>query len=294
MFDRRPIVGHIRFSFYGITDTRTKPDETGEALARLYDETRMARRFHLFEALTLPSLRAQTDQDFRVVVMASDVMPDRFKDRLRAVTADLPDAVVDFSPYRRGDKAFRSHMAASFGPGQLGAAIHFRLDDDDALAATYVARLRQTAQSLPPSTHVTFPRGLILFPAQPDRPDGAVMPELRFLTAIGLAVVCSGTYPKNPFQMMHGNVWTRWPVVSDPRFHACIRAQHFENDTLVRQDRILADLRRERFSRRAARHAANVDSALAEGFAFIDQTRLCALLAENAAIRSLADLPAVG
>ncbi len=75
MFDTRPIYGHIRFSFYGVTDTRAKPDSDGSTLARLYDETRMARRFFLFENITLPSLVNQTDRDFRTVIMSSTVIP---------------------------------------------------------------------------------------------------------------------------------------------------------------------------------------------------------------------------
>ncbi|HLQ19156.1 MAG TPA: glycosyltransferase, partial [Tabrizicola sp.] len=67
MFEDRQIYGHIRFSFYGFTDTREHPDEDGAALARLYDETRMARRFFLFENLTLPSLINQTDPGFTTV-----------------------------------------------------------------------------------------------------------------------------------------------------------------------------------------------------------------------------------
>lgn len=293
MFEQRPIVGHIRFSFYGVTDTRERPDDTGEALARLYDETRMARRFHLFENLTLPSLRAQTDKDFQLVVMSSDVMPERFKSRLSALMAGFPGAVVDYSLYQRSDKAFRPHMQASFGPNQTGTAVHFRLDDDDALGRTFIADLRRISQTLPPSTHITFPRGLILFPASLDSPEGAVMEELRYLTAIGLSVVGSAAFPKNPFQMMHGNVWGRWPTVSWPRCHAFIRTQHFTNDTLARQDKILTALRAERFSRRAGRYIASVDAALTESFPFIDQTRLAALLGENLAVTSLADLQPV-
>lgn len=294
MFDQRPIVGHIRFSFYGTTDTRSKPDESGEALARLYDESRMARRFHLFENLTLPSLQAQTDQDFRIVVMSSSLMPDRFKDRLNAIMAPFPNAVVDYSVYQRGDKAFRDHMLGSLGPGRNGTAVHFRLDDDDALGKEFIFDLRRISQTMPPSTHISFQRGLILFPASPESPDGAVMEETRFLTAIGLAVVCNSGFAKNPFQMMHGNVWTRWPTVSFPQRHSFIRTQHFANDTLERQDKILGALRAERFSRRAERHVAGVDAALAASFPFIDQTRLAGLLVENLAINSMADLPAVG
>jgi hypothetical protein len=291
VFDRRPIIGHIRFSYYGFTDTRLRPDSEDDPLARLYGEARMARRFHLFENLTLPSLLAQTDKDFRIVVMSSDVMPDVYKDRLRVVTAGLPDVVLDFSANRQGNKAFIPHMNASLGPTKAGISTHFRLDDDDALAHTYIARLRQLTHTLPPSTHVSFPTGLILFPANPGQPDGISTVHQRILTSQGLATVVGPSFMKNPFMMMHSNVWTRWPLVSDPSFVAYIRTLHFENDTLARQDKVTSDIRRERTSRRAQRYVDQVDAALAAHFPFISQQRLNSLLAENHMTRSLADLP---
>lgn len=65
MFDERPIIGHIRFSFHGLTDTRPKPGDDGTALAALCGEGRMARRFFLFENLALPSPIARTGRAFR-------------------------------------------------------------------------------------------------------------------------------------------------------------------------------------------------------------------------------------
>lgn len=293
MFDRRPIYGHIRFSFYGVTDTRLKPDEGDAALARLYDETRMARRFFLFENLTLPSLIGQTDKDFRTVIMSSDVMPERFKERLLANAAKLPGSVVEFSPHRRGDFAFGRFMAEASAPKLRGSSVHFRLDDDDALARTYIARLRDVTRTLSPSTHVTFPTGLMLFPASQTEPVGTSMVHRQLLTAQGLATVNGGTFHKNPFQMMHGAVWMRWPVVSDPRFVSHIRTQHFDNDTVTNQGRHLVPLQRERASRRAGRHAETVEAVLADGFPFIDRERLDSLIGQCAAIRSLDDLPPV-
>ncbi len=293
MFDYRPIYGHIRFSFYGFTDTRLKPDEDDSALAELYDETRMARRFFLFENLTLPSLIAQTDRDFTTVLMSSDVMPDRFKDRLVAVAARLPGAIVEFSASRRGDLAFRKFIVESLAPRMSGTAVHFRLDDDDALAMSYIARLRQISQTLPPSTHISFPSGIMLFPSGREEPSGASMPHQRFLTAIGLATVNSAKFTKNPFQMMHSNVWTRWPVVSDPSFPAFIRTQHFANDTAAKQDRIISGLQRERFSRRATRYTTAVETMLAQHYPFLTRERLDGLLGESLAIRGMADLPPV-
>jgi hypothetical protein len=293
VFEKRPIYGHIRFSFYGITDTRTKPDSDGSALARLYDETRMARRFFLFENLTLPSLINQTDRDFRTVIMSSKVMPDRYKDRLNALAARLPGSVVEYSHHERGDLAFHKYMVEAAGYKGRGHSVHFRLDDDDALSVDYIARLRLTSRLLPPSTHITFPTGIFLFPASKTEPVGVSMTQQRFLTAIGLATVNGGSFQKNPFQMMHGNVWTRWPVVSDPRFHAHIRTQHFENDTAMHQDRILTGLQRERTSRRGNRHAGEIDRRLKESFPWIDRETLDGLLARCEAVKDLADLPPV-
>jgi Putative rhamnosyl transferase len=293
VFDHRPIYGHIRFSFYGITDTRLKPDTDGTALARLYDETRMARRFFLFENLTLPSLLHQTDRDFRTVIMSSSLMPDRFKDRLSTLAARLPGAVVDFSEYQRGDKAFYKFMAQAAGVKGRESSVHFRLDDDDALAISYIQRLRDITRVLSPSTHVTFPTGILLFPQAEANPVGTSILNQQLLTAQGLATVNGGTFHKNPFQMMHGTVWTRWPVVSDPRTVAYIRVHHFDNDTIARQDRVIAAVQRERASRRAARHAANVDLALAKSFPWIDRTMLDGLIARCQAVKSLSDLPPV-
>ena len=127
MHPPRPIIGHVRFSVYGVTDTKLRPDRANAALARLYDETRMARRFFLFERLTLPSLLAQTDQDFRVVIMSSDVMPDRYKDRLLQISEQLPDVAVDISVNRRHrgrvadpDRALDRHRACLC----LGCKLH--------------------------------------------------------------------------------------------------------------------------------------------------------------------------
>jgi hypothetical protein len=291
VFEQRAIYGHIRFSFYGHTDTRSRPDEDGSALARLYEETRMARRFFLFENLTLPSLIAQTDRDFRTVIMSSEVMPDRYKERLTAIASKLPGSVVEYSHHKRGDKAFHKFMVEASGHKGRAHSVHFRLDDDDAVSVNFISRLREISRVLSPSTHITFPTGIFVFPTSRTEPVGVSMIQQRLLTAIGLATVNGGGFQKNPFQMMHGNVWTRWPVVSDPSFAAHIRSQHFENDTVANQERILGALQRERNSRRGRRHAAAVERRLAETFPWIDRATLDGLIGRCEAVRTMADLP---
>lgn len=293
MFERREIYCHIRFSFFGITDTRLRPEDHDAAQVMLYNETRMARRFFLFENLTLPSLRAQTDQDFKIIVMSSDIMPDRFKDRLHAITAGDSNVTLDFSDRRNGAFAFRKHIEASLGEGFHKTAVHFRLDDDDALANGYIARLRAVSHVLSAGSHITFPSGLTVFPLAGDSAEGAVLPIRHLLHSVGLAIVCGAEFRKNPFQMMHGDVWQRWPVASDPTFTSFIRAHHFDNDTLASQDRVLADYRRSVSGRKAETVALRVDAALAEGFGFLDRAHLTGLIGRLRGIESLADLPSV-
>lgn len=293
MSDQRPIIGHIRFSYYGLTDTRLQPDAGDTALAALYDETRIARRFHLFENLTLPSLMAQTDQDFRILVMSSDVMPDAFKERLWLVASRLPQATVVFSRTRRSIHAYQRHMEDALGPDRTAQPLHFRLDDDDALACSFIARLRLAARDMPPRTHFSFPKGILLFPTAFDGNEGASIMINQYLTALGLAWISDADFLRPPFAMMHQKLWMDYPVVSDPGFPAYIRAMHFDNDTRFRQNRFLRSYRAERFGPSAPKCAAEVDAALAAEFPSVARPRLDALIGELAQIKGLADLPSV-
>lgn len=289
----RPILGHIRFSFFGSTDTRLHLADGEEGIATLYEDARMARRFHLFERLTLPSLRAQSDKDFRIVVLTSDVMPARYQDRLRAITADDAFIHLEFSAQRTGRRGLAPFIRQSLGADGMGTAVHFRLDDDDALANDYIARLRAIAAVCAPRTHISFPYGIALFPTTPGSSEGTAIPERHLLPSPGLAIVLGEGFAKNPFQMKHGSVWERWPVMSDPTYPAYIRTHHQHNDTVLRQDKVLAGLRNMAQGRHAGDLAAMTDQILAERFPFITRPDLTGLLADLAIIETVRDLPAV-
>lgn len=293
MFEPRPIVGHIRFSFFGVTDTRMQLVPGDEGIATLYDETRMGRRFHLFERLTLPSLRAQTDKNFKIIVLTSDVMPQKFQDRLRAITADDDFIHLEFSDQRTGRRALAPFIRQSLGEDGMGSAVHFRLDDDDALANDYIARLRAIAAVCAPRTHISFPHGIALFPTTSGSSEGTAIPERHLLPSPGLAIVLGDGFVKNPFQMKHGTVWERWPVMSDPTYPAYIRTHHQNNDTVLRQDKVLAGLRSIAQGRHAGDLAAMTDQILAERFPFITTRDLTELLSDLTIIETVRDLPAV-
>ncbi|MBY0137051.1 glycosyltransferase [Paracoccus yeei] len=154
------IVGICRFSLLGRGDWaafRTIPpdkaDENAEAVearkASIFAPERLERRFTTFEHLTLASIRAQTDPDFTFVVLASELMPQRYRDRLAALCAAVPQVVLRFFPVIHAGTA-QGQVFKELGI-DYRQTLQFRLDDDDALCNLYIRRMRQAAGGIVPN-----------------------------------------------------------------------------------------------------------------------------------------------
>ena len=119
-----------------------------ERESSLFDEARLRRRFALWEALTLPSLGAQTDGDFSLLVVGSALMPDWAKQRLRDNLAAAPMRTRLLLPEPEDGFArlVRQGVRALANPDH-GRIATFRLDDDDALASDWHERLRQVIRA---------------------------------------------------------------------------------------------------------------------------------------------------
>lgn len=167
---RDDIVGICRFSFLGKGDwfetkgpQGTAPDLLVRRAAMLYADARMERRFKAFETLCLPSIRAQTDADFRFWVLTSPDMPTRWLMRLHDLCAGVPQIQIILSDARDTQEALRMplrHAAEAAGR----PVIQFRVDDDDAFSRHHVARLRRDAQRFAdlPAFAISYPRGLVV------------------------------------------------------------------------------------------------------------------------------------
>ena len=135
------IVGICRFSLVGRGDWkpwRMVPpgDEERvqeEQAAVLFSPDRLAARFALFQHVTLPSIAGQTDPDFNFLVLASELMPAAFRDRLQALCDTVPQVVLRFFPATTVGEA-QARVFAEMG-FRHGETVQFRLDDDDALFA---------------------------------------------------------------------------------------------------------------------------------------------------------------
>ncbi|NRB17750.1 MAG: hypothetical protein HRU33_09340 [Rhodobacteraceae bacterium] len=120
------VFGYIRFSYLGRSDVRMSrvPGATQEDyVQRLFDPLRMETRFHFFEKICLPSIKAQSDQDFTIFIMASQDMPEPYKTRLELSRAANP-RLLQRCPEYFACLPPSNGRAVSGIDGQLGAFPH--------------------------------------------------------------------------------------------------------------------------------------------------------------------------
>lgn len=137
------VIGLCRFSYPALGGFQTKHDTPEERMRYLYDTGRMNERLKLFETITLPGLKAQTDPDFIFLVLVGDSMPAVFRTRLETLLKGFPQARIITRPPENHREVCKSVINTA--RDLTLPCIQFRHDDDDALAVNYVARLRKTA-----------------------------------------------------------------------------------------------------------------------------------------------------
>lgn len=227
------VYGYIRFSFLGRNDTRIGrhiPDEE-ERFKLLYDAQRMQERFYFFENITLPSIRAQLDKDFRILVVTSEVMPEEYKARLNAAVADIPQVQVVFSTAAHIIDELNPRIA-DMTAGIRRKTVHFRLDDDDAICAQMIGLLRESKNHARRDELLTFPRGFFL---TMESGEPRLLRKFESHIAIGWAYVNAPGQVRNPYQGIHNSAHHYIPSMMDPRPFAYIHVAHNSSDTKFRR-----------------------------------------------------------
>lgn len=258
-----PIVGVMRFSFFGPTDTKQKHDHD-TALNELYDPGRMEARFHYFEKLMLPSLKAQTDGDYQLKIVSSKVMPEQYQQRLHDLVADMPQTEVILAETQQINPVLHPVIQKACQDSKADKAISFRIDDDDALSQHYIERLRYFGTGQQPTTIITFPRVIALF-LEEDRTIGASA-HTSISHGIGVARMNSSTHLNHPFQMSHQRIWRRLPTLMDPTFMSALRTLHHHNDSAVKRSENIAGFKSMGGNYGTPEHKKLVEDALKENF----------------------------
>jgi len=215
------IVGMIRFSIV-LRESNFFPPLSGqdydERKALIFDRARLQRRFQLFEDICLPSLTAQSDQNFNMMLMTSRDLPVWAHDRLMNLVGNLPNVYVRaYRPLASIQRIFKRSVFEMLDPS-ADITANFRLDDDDALACDYIERLRMHMLPENAGKVVTFSHG-----HQLSLSDEAlqVCADNRDCGSAGLALVQIGRVMSIPDTLTihclggHRKVGRFAPVISD-------------------------------------------------------------------------------
>lgn len=221
------IYGHCRFSWFGISDTGREIVDSEDAARRLWHPLRMAVRFHLFENLMLPSLAVQTDGKFTLSVTFSEDMPDVFKERLHDISKKHSFISLNQTMSRDYNKAISPLMRQSTEDGTI-RSVHFRLDDDDALPATYMARLRADADRMDTGGVICYPKGIVGILDGSRARHGYRTVHFH---ALGLARVAGPGMLHSPIRMQHRKIKEHVPTYVDPTFTGFHLTTHNVNNT---------------------------------------------------------------
>lgn len=227
------VIGICRFSYPGIGGFQVKHDNLEERIAFLYADARLEERFRFFETFTLPSVRAQFDPDFTFLIVIGDSLPASHRQRLEALVANVPQAVIQAHPPGPHREVMRKAInSVRIDSGE--PCLQFRLDDDDAVAASFVLKLRRRAADigalLRDNRHIAidFNQGYIARPG----PAGIVAAPVRqpYWTA-GLALMFRPEVSLSVMNFGHTAVAKRMPTVTFTGEDMMLRGYNAYNDS---------------------------------------------------------------
>lgn len=226
-------VGVCRFSYAGLGGFKVGHEDHAALEAFLYSDTRMEERFRLFEAITLPCVAAQTDPDFTFLIVTGAGFPAHHLARLQALTAAIPQCeIVQYPPrqHRRiMKKAVNDWRGAPDAP-----CLQFRLDDDDAMAVTFVEKLRQAAEDLAPVTArhpslaIDFNQGYVFTAGA----GGVKLWAYKYAySAIALGMIVQAGSDDTIMSHGHENLWKTMPTMTFTGEDMMMRGHNDFNDS---------------------------------------------------------------
>ncbi|KIN66465.1 Rhamno transf domain containing protein [Sulfitobacter noctilucae] len=226
-------IGLCRFSYPGDGGFQVEHATLRDRMNYLYAPARMAERFATFETMMLPPLKAQTDDDFTLLIVIGDSLPSLYRDRLEAAVADMPQAVIQAHPPGQHRKVMQEAIN-SVRRFDGDACLQFRMDDDDAVACTYIERLREAALDVLPMAakhrHIAidFNQGFI---TRPSVKGLEVAPTNVPYTTAALALMFQPDLRLSVMNFAHMKVGQKMPTVTFAGEDMLIRGHNDYNDS---------------------------------------------------------------
>ncbi len=238
-------VGICRFSYAGEGGFKVGHEDHAALEAFLYDPARMEERFRLFEAITLPSVAGQTDPDFTFLIVTGTGLPQQYLDRLRALTSQIPQCeIVQYPP--RPHRRVMKRAINDWRGASDAACLQFRLDDDDAMALSFVAQFRQAAADLGaicarhPSVAVDFNQGYVFTAGA----EGVKLWAYHYpYSAIALGMVVQAGSDDTILSHGHQNLWKTMPTLTLTGEDMMMRGHNDFNDSRLKGKKNTFDYR---------------------------------------------------
>lgn len=230
---RNLVIGLTRFSFPALSGFARTPQTAPDIDAYLYDPDRLERRFHLFEALCLPSLLQQSDSDFTMVFLTGEGLPKRFLERLSDLIAPLRSKLIVQAPPQDNYAAIKDAINR-VPPDGYSHRTTFRFDDDDGLAMNYIANLKARAAQLHlpekpwASYAIASNKGFYLELSKTGNKVFDVIERLPL--GLGLSMTTSIDRPGNVYLHNHRRIGQYRDTFGDMMTPAFIRSVHGDND----------------------------------------------------------------
>ena len=230
------ILAITRFAYPGLGGFQTEHDTVEARQAYLWHPDRMETRFRTLEHVCLRTLAAQTDGDFRTIVMTGDALPEPWRSRLVSLVSGLKGGHVVFHPAEQYREAIRNVVLPFIDPDGP-PTMQFRHDDDDGVGRRFVARSRETFADVRPfwERHkrltIDFNQGYLLG-LTPDGPrtEATFSPHLGVAQAVFLAP----TNTRTALHFPHHRIGTLMPSITLPDAPMWLRGVDGTNDSGVR------------------------------------------------------------
>ncbi|WP_297778750.1 glycosyltransferase [uncultured Roseovarius sp.] len=230
------VIGICRFSYPAVGGFKRMHDTVADREVYLYAPARMDLRFRHFECLTLPSIAAQQHPDFTFLVMIGDSLPKRYRDRLHDLTAHVPQIKIIESEPMKHRLAMQIAIKTELGEDTV-PSMQFRLDDDDAVAISFVRSLRwfekhtRTMRKNWPHMAIDYNRGYSVTLSDEGIKAEEVQPPFW---ACGLAVLFRPGDDLTVMNFSHHKLHYDMPTLIQPGPHMYLRAKHDDNDSAAK------------------------------------------------------------
>lgn len=232
-------VGICRFSYAGQGGFKGDHGDGAELAAYLYSPERMEERFRLFEAITLPCIAKQTDPDFTFLIITGKWFPAEHLKRLTELTANIPQCQIRQYPPR----PHRMIMARAINHWRAEPdepCLQFRLDDDDAMALSFVEKLKQTATDLSAirtrhsSIAIDYNQGYVFTAGV----EGVKLWPYRYpYSAIALGMIVEAGNSDTIMSYGHQNLWKTMPTMTFTGKDMMLRGHNDFNDSRLKSDK---------------------------------------------------------